>query len=138
MSLRRSAVLLLASLAACTPPTAQESYRYPGCDDAGTYACPRSLVFTCALNSIEQRYRACTTAADCVLVSPRNCFGHWVCRPAAVNDAGLADFLAEVDTEVRRYCELPACISSPACAFSYDQVGCISGRCVALKSDGGL
>jgi hypothetical protein len=138
MSLRRSAVLLLASLAACTPPTAQESYRYPGCDDAGTYACPRSLVFTCALNSIEQRYRACTTAADCVLVSPKNCFGHWVCRPAAVNDAGLADFLAEAETEIARYCETPGCAGGPACLEIPSRAGCLNGRCVALREDGGL
>lgn len=116
----------------------QETYAYAGCDDAGTYGCPRSLVFACALDTIERRHASCQAASDCVLVSPPNCFGHWVCRPAAVNDAGLASFLAEANLEIDRYCDGGLCRGAPSCVFSYVSADCLNGTCVARREDGGL
>lgn len=118
----------------------QEHYTYAGCDDAGTYGCPRSLVFVCALNSIRERYAACQSPADCVLVSATNCFAHLTtCPPAAVNDAGASAFLAEANAEGERYCDGGNCRISGLCAVSYQRqfVDCVGGRCVALSDDGG-
>lgn len=116
----------------------QTGYAHAGCDDAGTDYCPRDLVFHCALDSIERRHRACQSAADCVLVSPENCLGHWVCRPAAVNDAGVSSFLAEANAEISRYCDGALCRGGPSCAFTYVSADCVSGQCVARREDGGL
>lgn len=119
----------------------QENYTYSGCDDAGTYGCPRSLVFVCALNAIRERYAWCQSPADCVLVSATNCFAHLTsCPPAAVNDAGAAAFLAEANAEGERYCDGGTCRVSGLCAVSYQRqlVDCVSGRCVAISDDGGF
>lgn len=119
----------------------QERYTYPGCDDAGTYHCPRSNVFVCALNSIREKYVSCQMASDCVAVSATNCFDHLTdCPPAAVNDAGAAAFLVEANAEGERYCDGGKCRGAGSCAFSYQRrlVDCTSGRCVALQDDGGI
>jgi hypothetical protein len=156
---RHLSVLLLAVLTSCSPmqaepdagppdagsedsgrPDPQENYTYAGCDDAGTSGCPRSLVFVCALNAIRARHATCQTAADCVVVSATNCFGHLTtCPPAAVNDANAATFLTEANAEGARYCDGGGCRSSPSCAASYQlqRVDCVAGKCVALSDDGG-
>jgi hypothetical protein len=117
-------------------PGSQQTYSYAGCEGAGTYHCPNSLVFTCALDSIRTRHAACQTAADCVLVRVRNCFGHLEsCPPAAVSDAGA--FLEEAMLEVHGYCDSASCYGSPSCAFDFTHVDCLAGRCVARTADGG-
>lgn len=114
----------------------QQQYTYQGCEDAGTYGCPNDLTFYCALDTIEARYNACSSSADCVLVDTGDCVGYTSCVPAAVSLASRATFEAEAATEVTRYCSGATCMSSGSCAEFYDSVACIAGRCVAVADAG--
>ena len=139
--------------AACTPMfstrdagaldagDSQERYTWPGCDDAGSYGCPRSRVFICALDSIQARHASCQTAADCVAVSTTNCFGYLTdCAPAAVNATSAAAFLAEANAEGARYCDGGHCGGSASCSSSYDLklTDCLFGKCIPRSDDGGF
>lgn len=121
-------------------PDSQQSYTYPGCEDAGSDGCPHLGVFACALNAIREKYLACQSAADCVAVSATNCVEAFtICPPAAVSDAGAAAFLAEANLEGARYCDGGRCGSGGLCGLSFRgrQVDCLGGRCVAVPDDAG-
>ena len=122
------------------PPTSQETYTYYGCDDAGTYGCPRDRVFTCALEFIRTKHVHCTDDPDCTLVRLDNpCVDYFGdCYPAAVAVLEKSSFLTETDVEVKRYCDTAQCRESGSCAAVTYEARCVMGACTTVAVvDGG-
>lgn len=120
----------------------QRSYTYPGCTNAQGSDCPNSVIFACALHTIEARHNTCANDSDCVAVPVQNCVGvRSSCPPAAVNRATRDAFESEARTEVWSYCgdAGTGCMSAASCAywFSPTESACENGRCIPLFMDGG-
>ena len=138
------ALFLATACSSGGPPdagTSQERYSYPGCPDA-SFGCPHDGTFSCALDSIRDKYRTCADAGDCVRPPVGNCVGWGDCTSVAVAAASLQAYSAETSTETTRYCgPFPSsgCRESPSCAASYSlgKVTCLNGQCVGLLNDAG-
>lgn len=121
-------------------PNPQESYSYPGCEDAGSIYCPNLNVFACAMQSIRGKHDACQSAADCMTLTLDNCVGYFAgCAPAAVSKLRESAFREESGIEMARYCDGAQCRLAGSCLVMYELklVDCRNGHCVALKDDGG-
>ncbi len=121
-------------------PDPQESYRYPGCDDAGPPShCPRFPNFNCAINAITARHNECLEGCDCTVAPELRSCTPFTCPHRVVNASRAQAWLDEVDAEIHRYCDGSTCSFIYSCGIPYSSTlaSCISGRCVAVRGDGG-
>jgi hypothetical protein len=120
----------------------QEDYTYPGCASSDL-GCPRLPTLYCALETIINRHSACAQDADCEFANfEGKCSGFPRCPAPAVNNQTLAQFEAEFQAEVDRYCPADGgCVASEgSCPYppSAFRPACVSGKCRAELLDGGM
>ena len=105
------------------------SYSYLGCEDNGAADCPGRQAFTCAMETIATKYGRCNAATDCAAVTgldPDTCFEQ--CESAAINQGQNASYLAEVKTEIFKYCTHARCTAYPYCPRPNNAViDCVDG-----------
>jgi hypothetical protein len=89
----------------------------------------------CALRAIEAKYNACSKHADCVEAAFDNkCSGAGTCPPYYIHQQFKADFEAEAQREIDRYCQQASCSTSGLCGIVGPlEAYCASGHCTWIR-----
>ena len=110
-------------------PSSQETYEYGTCQKARD-ECPRERTLACALMTIASRYNACGNREDCVAADvDAKCSDSGSCPPLYVNRKMKAEFEAEAQLEIDKYCGNPSCKSSGLCGITSFEAQCADSHC---------
>ena len=114
-------------------PSSQETYEYDNCPHYRG-DCPGEGTLACALKTIVTKYNTCNKHEDCVATNfNAKCSGAGGCPPFYVNRQMKADFEAEAQREIDRYCENPTCKAGAPCGIIEFEAYCASSRCTWIR-----